>query len=138
LVHAVLATIPLDGDGDKVSACAQLQGRILGATAEEVEAAAQTVAAALQHSLMERTRIAALDGACYRELPLTLRLADGQLIEGMADLVFHEDGKWIVVDFKTDQQIASALDQYRRQVAMYAKAISKAKGGTSDAYLFRV
>jgi ATP-dependent helicase/nuclease subunit A len=138
LVHAVLATIPLDGDAAQVSASAQLHGRILGASAEEIEAARTTVTTALQHPLIERARKAAAQGACHREIPLTLREEDGTLIEGLADLAFRENGKWIVVDFKTDQELATALERYRRQVAIYATAISKVTSSSSEAFLFRL
>jgi|SRR5215472_61290 len=53
LVHVVLATIPLDGSAEQICASAQLHGRILGAPAEEIDAAVTTVAAALEHPLME-------------------------------------------------------------------------------------
>jgi ATP-dependent exoDNAse (exonuclease V) beta subunit len=138
LVHAVLATVPLDGDAEQIRASTQLHGRIFGALGEEIEAAVTTVAFALQHPLMERARKAAACGACHREVPLTLREEDGTLIEGLADLAFQENGKWIVVDFKTDQELAAALERYRRQVAIYAAAISKATSGSSEAFLFRV
>jgi ATP-dependent exoDNAse (exonuclease V) beta subunit len=138
LVHAVLATIPLNSDAEQLGASAQLHGRILGASAEEVEAARTTVATALQHPLMERARKAVVRGACHREIPLTLLEEDGTLIEGLADLAFRENGKWIVVDFKTDQELATALERYRRQVAIYATAISKATSSSSEAFLFRL
>jgi ATP-dependent exoDNAse (exonuclease V) beta subunit len=138
LVHVVLATIPLDGDASQIGASARLHGRILGATVEEIEAAVTTVAAALQHPLMERACKSAACGACHREVPLTLREEDGTLIEGLADLAFRENDKWIVVDFKTDQELAAALERYRRQVAIYATAISKATSTNSEAFLFRL
>jgi ATP-dependent helicase/nuclease subunit A len=138
LVHVVLATIPLDGDTEQIRASTQLHGRILGAPVDEIEAAVATVTAALQHPLMERARKAAACGACHREVPLTLREDNGTLIEGLADLAFREDGKWIVVDFKTDQELAGALERYRRQVAIYATAISKATSSISEAFLFRL
>ncbi len=138
LVHAVLATVPLAGDAEQIRASTQLHGRIFGALGKEIEAAVTTVASALQHPLMERARKAAACGACHREVPLTLREEDGTLIEGLADLAFQENGKWIVVDFKTDQELAAALERYRRQVAIYAAAISKATSSSSEAFLFRV
>ena len=115
-----------------------MNGRIVGTQAEEVEAAVKAVAAALQHPLMERARNAAASGGCYREVPLSMREEDGTLIEGLADLEFRENGKWIVVDFKTDQELAGGLERHRRQVAIYATAISKATASSCDSFLFRV
>lgn len=122
----------------KTTSAAELQGRILGATDEEVKAAIVAVKAALQHPLMQRARVAAEKGACYRELPLTLRMEDGTLIEGVADLVFRESDRWIVVDFKTDQELRAELERYRRQVSIYAKTISEAHKSDIAAFLLRV
>ena len=46
--------------------------------------------------------------------------------------------KWIVVDFKTDEELAGVLERYRRQVAIYATAISKVTSSSSEAFLFRL
>jgi len=51
--------------------------------------------------------------------------------------VFRENGKWVVVDFKTDQELTGALERYRRQVTIYATAISKATASSCDSLLFR-
>jgi len=111
-----------------------LQGRILGATEEEVKTTTAAVSAALQHQLRQRAREAA-QGNCYRELPVTLQLEDGTLVEGVADLV-REGERWIVMDFKTDQELASGLERYRRQVAIYATAVRKANDAQSEAFSF--
>lgn len=138
LVHSILATIPLDGDEDYVAATAELQGRIIGAPSEEVRAAAVAVNGALRHPLMQRARVSAGAGKCFRELPLTLRMDDGLLVEGVADLVFKEQTTWVVVDFKTDQQIKGDLERYRRQVSIYAKTVSEIYGQACAAFLMRV
>jgi ATP-dependent exoDNAse (exonuclease V) beta subunit len=39
--------------------------------------------------------------------------ARGTLVEGIADLVLREGEKWILVDFKTDQELTSGLERYR-------------------------
>jgi ATP-dependent helicase/nuclease subunit A len=137
LVHGILASVPLHGGEAEVLATAELEGRILGAKDEEIKAAVVAVTLALQHPLLERAREAAARGECYRELPLTLRM-DGILIEGTADLVFHDGETWSVVDFKTDQELMNELDRYRRQVFTYATAISKARNAKSTAFLFRL
>ncbi len=138
LLHAVLATIPLDGGTEAVKDAAQLQARIVGATAEETEAAVARISAALEHPLLQRARAAAATGECHRETPITLREDDGTLVEGVADLVFRENSRWVVLDFKTDQELATAVDQYRRQVALYAAAVATATGVASEGYLLRL
>lgn len=137
-MHSILASVPLDGGEAEVSSTAELQGRILGAKDDELKAAIVAVTAALRHQLMQRARAAAAKGECYREFPLTLRMKDGTLIEGVADLVFREDDRWIVVDFKTDQELASELERYRRQVSIYARTIGEVYNGDSAAFLMRV
>jgi ATP-dependent helicase/nuclease subunit A len=138
LVHAVLATVALDASVEDVAAATALQGRILGATAEEVASAAETVARSLRHPVMERARRAAASGACRRETPLTLTLPDRTLIEGVADIAFQEGSAWTVVDFKTDRELENRIPTYRRQVALYAEAISRASGQPCAAILMRI
>ena len=84
------------------------------------------------------TRPFARAGRCRREVPLVLRLEDGVLVEGVADLAFAEDGCWTVVDFKTDVELGSRLAEYRRQVALYARAIAAATGQPATAVLLRL
>jgi ATP-dependent exoDNAse (exonuclease V) beta subunit len=138
LVHAVLATVPLDGTIEQMMDAATLHGRVFGATVEEIETAASAVMTALQHQLMERARTAFAAGLCRREIPITLREQDGIIIEGVVDLAFREADKWVVVDFKTDKELDAAVDVYRRQIAIYADAVSNATGVPAEAFLFRV
>ena len=75
---------------------------------------------------------------CRRETPLTLRADDGTLVEGVVDLAFRDGDGWMVVDFKTDQELAGRADVYRRQVALYARAIALATGQPARGVLLRV
>ena len=138
LVHAILATVSLDADRDRVAEVATLQGRILGATDEEVASASEVVSLALGHSLMARAREAAAKGACRRETPVTATAPDGVLIEGVVDLAFREGDAWTVVDFKTDRELADALDVYRRQVGLYADMVTQATGQPATAVLMKL
>ena len=105
LVHAVLSTVPLGSDPEAVRANAELQGRILGALEDEIAAAGSAVAKVLEHPLLARAREAAERGECRRETPVTASEEDGSLTDGIVDLAFREDGKWTVVDFKTDREL---------------------------------
>ena len=138
LVHAILATVSLDADRDRVAEVATLQGRILGATDEEVASASEVVSLALGHPLMARAREAAAKGACRRETPVTATAPDGVLIEGVVDLAFREGDAWTVVDFKTDRELADALDVYRRQVRLYADMVTQATGQPATAVLMKL
>ena len=129
LVHAVLSVVDLNSDAKGVQAIAELQGRLLGATSVEITAANDTVTRALAHPLLRRAAAASLAGRCRRETPIAMRLDDGMIVEGIVDLAFVDEtdpATWIVIDFKTDFEIAGMLDEYREQVALYALAISRA------------
>jgi hypothetical protein len=45
---------------------------------------------------------------------------------------------WIVVDFKTDFEIAGKLEEYRNQVGLYARAIGRATGLRTRGILLRL
>jgi ATP-dependent exoDNAse (exonuclease V) beta subunit len=137
LVHAVLAAVALDADRASVADVTALHGRLLGATDEEVEAAIETTVRALAHPVMRRATSAGA-GRCRRESPVAIAL-DGVLVEGVVDAAFLEDdGAWTVVDFKTDVEIAGRLDDYRRQVALYAQAVARATQRAARGVLLRL
>ena len=138
LVHAVLAAVPLNAGPVEIEQIARLQGRLLGATEHEVEAAAGVAAAALAHPLFDRVRRAAASGECRREAPVTMRGEDGVLVEGVVDLAFRDGDTWVVVDFKTDRELEAALDVYRRQVQLYADMVARATGSPARPVLMRV
>jgi ATP-dependent exoDNAse (exonuclease V) beta subunit len=138
LVHATLATVALDATPGEVAEGAALQARILGAPAEETDAATALVVAALAHPLMARAREAWRAGRCRREAPLALREPDGSLLEGVLDLAFEDDGGWTVVDFKTDAELSGSLARYRRQVALYASVVARATGVPATAVLMQL
>ena len=139
LLHGVLAAVNLDAERAGVADAAALQGRLLGATAEEIAAATEAAERALAHPLMRRAAAAARAGHCRRETPVLLRLDDGVIVEGVVDAAFLEEGAgWTIVDFKTDVEIAGRLEEYRRQVALYARAIAQATGGPARGVLLRV
>jgi len=135
LVHAILAAVDLVADDARLAAVASMQGRQVGATEEEVAAAAVAVRAALGHPLLMR---AAASGDVRREAPVVLRRTDGTIVEGVIDLAFRESGRWTVVDFKTDVELSSREGEYRAQVALYCEAITAATGEPATAVLLRV
>ena len=135
LVHAVLRDVPLDASREAVRKTTELNARVLGAPAEEADAAAEAVETALAHPVFARARSA---GRCHREYPLTLRLEDGKMLEGVVDLAFVEDGRWVVVDFKTDADAAERRTQYQRQLRWYAYALTRLTGMESRAVLLGI
>ena len=138
LVHAVLAVTPLDATVDQIGEFTGLEGRMLGATDAEMTAAGAVATAALAHPILDRARHADSAGACRREVPVTMQVADGTLVEGVVDLAFRDEGVWVVVDFKTDRELEVALDDYRRQVRLYAQMVARATGEPARAVLMRI
>jgi ATP-dependent exoDNAse (exonuclease V) beta subunit len=138
LVHGTLAAVPLDADPETIDGLVEVHARIVSATPEEAAAARATVSRVLAHDLLARARAADARRACRRETPVTCTLDDGTLIEGIVDLAFEEDGGWTIIDYKTDRELASAEQMYRRQVGLYASAIAKATGRPASAFLVRV
>ena len=55
-----------------------------------------------------------------------------QVIEGVVDLAFREDGGWVIADYKTDlgtdPDFSSRLKAYRQQVDLYADAWARLTG----------
>jgi len=135
LVHAVLAAVDFDADGDRVAAVVGVEGRLLDATADEVAAAIDCVTTALAHPLLVR---AARATSLRRETPIALGLPDGTLVEGVVDAAFEERDGWTVVDFKTDVELTGRLEEYGRQVELYARAIARATGRPARPVLLRV
>jgi ATP-dependent exoDNAse (exonuclease V) beta subunit len=138
LVHAVLASVPLDGDLSVIQRLAAIHGRILGAPVEETDGASEIARAALAHPLLNQARHAAQRGRCRREAPIAWRDTSGVLIEGVVDLAFEHAEGWTVIDFKTDEEFGGNELAYRRQVGMYASAIQAANGARVSALLMRV
>ncbi len=138
LVHAVLALVPLDATPAAVDAVAAQQARVLAAEAAEAQAAARLVSAALAHAALVPLRDAAARGALRREVPVALAESTGVIVEGVVDAAFRTPDGWVVVDFKTDADPGEALDAYRGQIRLYARAIARATGQPASGLLLRL
>ncbi|MFT5434958.1 MAG: ATP-dependent exoDNAse (exonuclease V) beta subunit, partial [Myxococcota bacterium] len=133
---AVLADTTLMGDRAEIERWTTIHGRLLQASDDEREAASGAAFAALGHPLMQR---AAAADECHREVPLTQKLPDGRLLEGIVDMTFREGDVWTVVDFKTDVVLtADARDAYSRQVRLYCRALEEATGQKATGVLLQV
>jgi ATP-dependent exoDNAse (exonuclease V) beta subunit len=139
LVHALLADVPLvEAAAETTARLAAAHGRVLGADDVEIESARVLVAGVLAHPVLRAAAAASANGRCYRETPVTLRLDDSTLVEGLVDLVFEDSTGFVIVDFKTDHEVEGALDRYTRQVRIYADAIRSATGKRVRAVLMRL
>ncbi len=131
LVHTILRDVALDGKG--IDELAKVHGRILGATDQEIEHAAEAATAALKHPLLERARKSKL---CRRELPILLKLEGNRILEGVIDLAFEENGCWHIVDFKTDAEIGPSRKSIRKSTSLVLfgdGALEQDAGGSSSA-----
>ena len=125
LVHAILMSTRANAREESIASFAAMHTRILGASSAETAAATRAVAKALASPLMQRAAGAA---EIRRESPVVIRLEDGSMVEGVADLAFKEGESWTVLDFKTDVEIQHRLDEYRAQLGLYVRGISASTG----------
>lgn len=135
LLHNILRDVSLDAGLPEIESIAKLEGRILASPRDEVEAAARAAGLALRHPLLDRARAAS---RCHREYPVLLQLEHNRVIEGVIDLAFEEPDHWVVIDFKSDADLAARLDDYRAQIAWYALALQRIKGKPVDCWLLQV
>jgi ATP-dependent exoDNAse (exonuclease V) beta subunit len=132
LVHAVLNAAVGGASAEHV---APSLARSLGCDEAETKAAAEAARAALQHVLLQRARAST---KCYRELPVSLRIGEANIMEGTIDLAFEDDGAFCVVDYKTDAPIGAVLARYQRQVGWYGEALRRITGKPVRCYLLSV
>jgi ATP-dependent exoDNAse (exonuclease V) beta subunit len=135
LVHTILKDVAWDADTAAVRGLAVLHGRNLGAPLTEIEAALVAVQNALGHTLL---RAAAASSEVHREAPFLYPGEDGAIVEGVIDLVFKHEGEWVVVDFKTDEDVSQLIEEYGAQARWYAAAAARLLGGRVRAVLLSV
>jgi ATP-dependent exoDNAse (exonuclease V) beta subunit len=131
LVHGVLRDAAWDATAEHLSAIAALHE----GSPEEREAAVEAAAYTLRHSLIGR---AARSSRCHRELPILLHLPTGRVLEGVIDLAFVENDRWIAVDYKTDDFIELSLPDYENQLRWYMHALTELTGMPSEGVLLQV
>ncbi len=131
LVHKLLEWLPLE---DPLTAAARARtlaealAPSFGLDADAADRAARDVRTALGSPLFARARAAA---RVWRELPLCF--PDGEhLVEGVVDLVFEEEGRLVIVDYKTDaitaEQALAQAAHHAPQVQLYGRGLAQAFG----------
>jgi ATP-dependent helicase/nuclease subunit A len=75
-----------------------------------------------------------------REVPFVMPLGEGQIVEGVMDLIYRLDGRIWIADYKTDDVAAEDLqaiaDRYRPQADNYSRAVASALGLPSLSFQF--
>lgn len=134
LVHAILAQAPFDAERESILALSESLSRLLDATPQETASAVDAALAAFAHPLL---RAAASSQDVRREVAIAEQRADGTIAEGVIDLAYREDQGWVVIDFKTDELIASE-GVYSEQLRQYVEAIERATRESARGVLLRV
>jgi ATP-dependent helicase/nuclease subunit A len=133
LVHETILRTPFGAPREQVAMLAAGFARTLGATPEEAAAATDAVMSALAAPVI---REAAVSADVRRECPIITRMNDGTAVDGIADLAFlaaaRDGARWVVVDFKTDVDLAPRLDEYRAQIGLYMRGLSDATGKPAE------
>jgi ATP-dependent exoDNAse (exonuclease V) beta subunit len=129
LVHRVLQWVPLsDASPLEAARMAEALAPSFGLDPERARRAGEAAGRTLTLPLLERAR---RSGRVWREMAVWFPEA-ADLVEGVVDLVFEEDGALVVVDYKTDSVTAEqALDQaahHAPQLQLYARGLTQATG----------
>ena len=93
-----------------------------GLSGDDKRRAVEMIGTALDSELLTRARGAE---EVYRELPF-MQVMDEGLMEGKIDLLFCEQGKWVLVDYKTDARVEA--DRYAAQLRAYETALQQVAG----------
>lgn len=129
LVHRILEWIPLDrATLEAVAAMASALAPSFGLDVRAAERAAEAASRVLALPLLDRARKAP---RVFRELLVWFPEGD-ELLEGVVDLVFEEDGGLVVVDYKTDhilgEQALAQAAHHAPQLQLYARGLAQATG----------
>ena len=107
------------------------------------------IAAFFESDLGRRAIAASARGSLKREKPFTLKTVRGgneMLVQGVIDCCFEEDGKMILIDYKSsyirpgaarEAELERIKDEYKIQIELYSEAVEKGTGKeVSEAYLY--
>lgn len=81
----------------------------------------------LRSDVGRRMKAAALKGELYREQPFMIHSEEGYLVQGIIDAFFIEDGRIVVVDYKTDRvrSMQTLVNRYKVQLDYYEEALTQ-------------
>jgi len=114
-----------DWDEAKIKKGAQFYAERMGIPQEGAALAVGWVTKALRSDLIQRARISK---NYFRELPVTGKQKDGTFINAVLDLAFLEDDQWVIVDYKTDQNMETRKEKYKEQLGYYGDLLTQFMG----------
>lgn len=139
ITHFVMRHLPFKPDLDIESFIERLQNRLLLSVDEAKEVNRAWIYAFLNHDIVNRI---AKSPTVLRELPFCMAI-DAQdlghnnstekvIVQGVIDLCFLENGKWVILDYKSDrvdQNTAhKAARKYEKQLDLYEHALRRITG----------
>jgi ATP-dependent exoDNAse (exonuclease V) beta subunit len=129
LVHRLLEWTPLDeASPEGLQAMADALAPSLGLEPEAAGRAADAALRALALPVMARAR---RSPRIWRELRLWFTEGE-ELVEGVVDLAFEEEGELVVVDYKTDsiaaEQAIHQAAHHAPQLQLYGRGLVQATG----------
>jgi ATP-dependent helicase/nuclease subunit A len=75
-----------------------------------------------------------------REVPFIMPLGEGQIMEGVIDLIYRLDDRIWIADYKTDdvaaEDVQARADHYRSQAESYSRAVTNSLGLPSVSFQF--
>ena len=75
-----------------------------------------------------------------REVPFVMPFGEGQMMEGVIDLIYRLDDRIWIADYKTDnvaaEDVQTRADRYRSQAESYSRAVASALGLPSVSFQF--
>jgi ATP-dependent helicase/nuclease subunit A len=141
--HRVMESAVLDAQADTESLAGH-EGQKLRLDRNAIGTVMEMVSRTLASPLMKRVRRSVQAGGrpCC-ELPYVrpIGIAREGVEEGKIDLLFREDGRWVLVDYKTDaipvdQDVSACFrEKYAEQMRAYASALKEVGISVASAYL---
>lgn len=135
LVHTALAEwrFPDESFDEWARTLAREQGLVDGAQIEHARREARKLLLRLRaHPLYREIDTAERR---YHEVPYSLELDDGETENGVIDVLYRRDGRWTIVEFKTDrprqgEKLTDLLHRkrYLKQMARYVDAVEALLG----------
>jgi ATP-dependent helicase/nuclease subunit A len=75
-----------------------------------------------------------------REVPFVMPLGEGQMMEGVIDLIYRLDDRIWIADYKTDDvaaaDVQARVDRYRSQADSYSRAVTSSLGLSALSFQF--